>query len=61
MELPSELQTEQLEEEYIEWFKREFGFTPVITTSSGRPAVNFAQYVFQKYALSNGDENATDQ
>lgn len=60
MELPQELQTERLEEEYMGWFKREFGFSPVITTSSGRPAVNFAQYVFQKYALPKGDDNAAD-
>ena len=60
MSLPHELQTEQLEQEYMEWFRRKFGFPPVITSRSGRPAVALAQYVFAKYAQpqesSDGDD-----
>lgn len=48
--LPPEQRDEVLEEEYGEWFKKEFGFSPVITSSTGRPAVKFAQYVYDKYA-----------
>lgn len=50
MSKPNPLREDRLQEEYVEWFKNEYGIPPVITSSSGCPAVRFAQYVFEKYA-----------
>lgn len=40
-----------LKQEYIQWFKDEYGIPPVITSSTGLPAVRFAQYIIDKTIL----------
>ena len=41
---------EQLRSDYVEWFKDQYQISPVITSSTGMPAVHFAQYILKRYA-----------
>lgn len=41
---------EQLKADYVAWFKDQFQIPPVITSSTGIPAVHFALHVLQRYA-----------
>ncbi|MCE2835700.1 MAG: hypothetical protein LW834_17520 [Cyanobium sp. 49614_E6] len=45
-ELPTE---EMLKQLYIDWFKDQFGLPPIVTSSTGLPAVHFALYVLERY------------
>jgi hypothetical protein len=40
----------QLREEFRSWFQAEYGVRPVETSSTGLPAVHFAQYILKRYA-----------
>jgi S-formylglutathione hydrolase FrmB len=42
---------EQLKSFYIQWFEENYGMKPVITSSTGLPAVAFAQAVLNRYGL----------
>lgn len=47
---------EQLKADYVEWFTGNYGIPPVITSSTGMPAVHFALHILQRYApLINAD------
>lgn len=52
--LPTE---EQLKADYIVWFREQYGVPPVITSSTGVPAVHFALHALRRYApLLNADD-----
>lgn len=54
--LPTE---EQLKADYIVWFREQYGVPPVITSSTGVPAVHFALHALRRYVLLpllNADE-----
>ncbi len=42
---------EELTDFFREWFTAEYGRPPVITSSTGMPAVAFAQAVLNRYGL----------
>ena len=42
---------EELKSYYIQWFEENYGMKPVITSSTGLPAVAFAQAVLNRYGL----------
>jgi hypothetical protein len=54
MALPTEDELKQL---YREWFTDNYGVPPVITSSTGMPAVTFALHVLQRYATCSGEAN----
>jgi len=41
---------EQLKADYVAWFTDNYGVPPVITSSTGMPAVHFAQHILKRYA-----------
>ena len=45
-----QLSFEECKTMFIDWFTREFGQPPVITSSTGVPAVHFALYVLKTQA-----------
>lgn len=53
MLLPTE---DQLKNDYIEWFKSQYGVVPVVTSSTGLPAVHFAVHILKRYTKQDGDE-----
>lgn len=53
MLLPTE---DQLKRDYIEWFRSQFGIPPVVTSSTGMPAVHFALHILKRYHQASGDE-----
>jgi len=47
---------EQLRRDYLDWFKDQYGMPPIVTSSTGMPAVHFALHILQRYApLINAD------
>ena len=40
---------EMLKQLYFDWFKDQFGLPPVVTSSTGLPAVHFALHVLQRF------------
>lgn len=50
------LDQEELKALYHEWFYKEYGIKPVITSSTGIPAVHFAQYVLELQAAKEASE-----
>jgi hypothetical protein len=53
MLLPTE---DQLKRDYIEWFRSQFGIPPVVTSSTGMPAVHFALHILKRYHKQEGNE-----
>ena len=49
---------EQLKADYVAWFIENYGVPPVITSSTGVPAVTFALHVLQRYAPCSGEADA---
>lgn len=49
---------EELRNFYCEWFKENYGIKPVATSSTGYPAVAFAQAALNRYGASQGGANA---
>jgi hypothetical protein len=45
-----QLDFDELKAMFVDWFTREFGQPPVITSSTGVPAVHFALYVLKVQA-----------
>ena len=48
---------EQLKADYIAWFEENYGIKPVITSSTGLPAVAFAQAMLNRYGASQEGAN----
>ena len=46
MALPSDTELKEL---YLAWFKDQFNVPPVVTSSTGLPAVHFALFVLKRY------------
>ena len=44
-----QLEFDELKAMFIAWFTGEYGQPPVITSSTGVPAVHFALYVLERY------------
>ena len=49
---------EELRDFYCEWFKENYGIKPVATSSTGYPAVAFAQAALNRYGASQEGANA---
>lgn len=53
MLMPTE---QQLRDDYYAWFKSEYGVPPVVTSSTGVPAVHFALHILKRYLKQEGNE-----
>jgi len=51
---------EQLKDDYIAWFEENYGMKPVITSSSGLPAVTFAQAMLNRYGFKPDEDAAAE-
>ncbi|MCE2836913.1 MAG: hypothetical protein LW834_08110 [Cyanobium sp. 49614_E6] len=47
--------TEELKRDYIAWFEENYNIKPVVTSSTGLPAVAFAEWVLQRYGAGGSD------
>jgi len=51
---------EQLQADYIAWFKDQFGVPPVVTSSTGLPAVHFAAHVLKRFVAQLQQEEGLE-
>jgi len=52
---------EQLKNDYIQWFEQNYGMKPVITSSTGLPAVAFAQAMLNRYGFKPDEAEGADE